>query len=156
MRFDVPPSQSGEIAVCAVCHRVLDFHEETMSYWHSYQDRLHEDHPPVPVPKKEVGVRARCDFCNIDVDGDQVWTVPADTFTAPAPGRDGNPYVSVGDWASCPTCADLIARGRWGALVTRGIEVRRKRGDLNVGRRVMVELYNRLQAHITGPPHRGE
>lgn len=92
---------------CAVCGRVLDYFRDR-GWMHSLAAPA-EDHVAVPVPVDQVEVRGRCDFCFEDGPS---WIVPARDFVI-------TPSRSVGDWAACDGCAQLIEGNRWNALEKR-------------------------------------
>ncbi len=48
----------------------------------------------------------KCDFCGSE---DVMWLYPAKDFDYIM--VDGETYRSLGEWAACETCADLIERG---------------------------------------------
>lgn len=132
--------------VCEVCRRVLDFHEHE-GYRHTIGD-ADADHAPVPIPAIEVDeIAGRCDFCYAD--GPE-FVIPARDFEV-VPGHE-----SLGDWAACATCADLIGSDQWSRLVRRaseGYEQRHGPMDAQVAAS-LPRLYRLLRKNMSGSPRR--
>jgi hypothetical protein len=153
---DTPPSAGTPLVVCAVCARVLSYDGTAGGYAHSFQDR-DTDHPAVATYARDLPTHhARCDFCNADVAHDAVWTVPARDFCHPqilgAP-----PEVSVGDWAACIGCVELVRSNRWDQLVERVVRLSPSLSNVaSLQQRAwLVALYRKLAEHMTGEPYRG-
>lgn len=111
---------------CAVCarglHRLVDTHTGEYQYVHPFDMELAEtdDHPPVPVAPNEIKMDTRCDFCFWR---DPQWVIPVRDFSYNW-AKLGMPIggSSVGSWAACDTCADLVNRGLWPNLVRRAAD----------------------------------
>lgn len=157
-----------QIMGCAVCGAVLDSivkrsTGEFMGYAHSNQTMGFEpeDHVVVPVPIEDLpNLRVKCDFCFAEITRETTWTVPATDFPMPT-GIEGD--TSLGDWAACARCAELITKGRWNYLASRatvGAEAEHRRlgqpmppaDELN---EFLIEVYARLREHMTGIPQLG-
>ena len=59
----------------------------------------------------------KCDFCGAT---EVAWFYPAKNFDYMV--VDGNTYRSLGEWAACETCADLIEKGDREGLVERSTD----------------------------------
>lgn len=144
-----PEGMSTDLIVCAVCGRTCDWNDSTKRNEHSLQDQDGADHPAVPVKASELQHHnARCDFCNQDVPEGSIWTVPASDFPMPM-----IPTMSVGDWAACSTCVDLIRRDRWTALISRVVSLSPSALTTGVHKDWLKALYRKLAVHITGEPY---
>lgn len=66
---------------------------------------------------------ALCDFCS---DPAPMWMFPAAMFDVAADGRT-TVWRSVGPWAACATCVDLITSGQRDALAVHGVTAIRAR-----------------------------
>jgi hypothetical protein len=123
---------------CAVCGYPLERERQGGSFGHFWR---REDHPAVPVDVDEIDVNQRCDFCSAEP---VTSVVLARKFDLP-----NTRSSSVGPWAACQPCGDLVARNEWGRLVTRvkqnGPEVARR-----TPRRIFVQIYDELQRNSTG------
>jgi hypothetical protein len=110
-------------------------------YFHFRPDDA--NHVAVPVDPSEIAVHHRCDFCDIEA---VEAIVLAETFTMPLPGP---PSRSIGNWAACAPCAELVARRHWTALVSR---VRRvgPRATRAFPRREILTVYECLARHMYG------
>lgn len=147
------------LMACAVCARILDFDAQIEAFTHTLADLDREnagDHLAVPVPATTLEAKTRCDFCGEnEIPRSEVWTVPAETFEMPMVGVPGERRrMSVGDWAACETCANLVARKRWSQLISRVIGQHRQ-GREKVERAWVERAYTRLAVHITGKPYHG-
>lgn len=151
----MPPPKERHI--CAVCGRVLDYWEGPSGegWRHSFAARDPEelDHEPVPVPVSQAPeqLRERCDFCYTDQAN---WIVPTRDFSYVT-------SVSVGNWAACDACAELIGRNDWNGLLRRVEEHwNAARGvpmdDLT--RKILRKLYRELRKNIYGSvkPNEGD
>jgi hypothetical protein len=122
-------------------------------YQHGAHDQLTEDHPAVPVTLDEIEAIGRCDFCNADFPS---WQLPCETFINPV-GE-----MSVGAWAACDTCGDLISRNRWDTLLRRAAKFAAERNGLPewLIRSQIEALYGMVRRNRTGPlervPGRGD
>lgn len=136
-----------KVFVCDICGRVLDLRtdEQGATYVHTFQD-CPADHEPVPVEAPPGYRGGRCDFCNVD---HPEFVVPVRDF--PVPGLEAT-HNSLGDWAACAACAQLIKRNQWNALVAR-VVVLKKRAGLPISDRAVSALraiYRRLRENIKG------
>lgn len=62
--------------------------------------------------------RPLCDFCCSRQDGDEVrWRYPAKSFAASYYSS------SIGDWAACNTCHDLIENDKFDELADRSFQM---------------------------------
>jgi hypothetical protein len=101
--------------VCAVCGQVLD---QWQGQWiHARETVGKSDHVAVPVQYGAVPLVTRCDFCYAVVDLDKRWTLPVHDFVMPMINTG-----SSGNWAACESCADLIGKGDWDAVIIRHLE----------------------------------
>lgn len=106
--------------VCRICRRPLDPYQRhdddgtvVNARWiHPSADRP-ADHDPDPVPLEASGgeMVGTCDFSS---DPGPTWRYPCGDFAVPWCG-------SVGDWAACDACHDLIERGVWTAVAGRAV-----------------------------------
>ncbi|GAA3145477.1 hypothetical protein GCM10020255_023340 [Rhodococcus baikonurensis] len=103
-------TMSNRPIICSICLKALDskLDEDGVTYIHGEQ---HGDlgHEPDPI-EAPADWRGACDFCSTD---QAVWELPAKTFTAI------NNHISAENWAACNTCAALIEKNQWNALVRR-------------------------------------
>lgn len=161
---DERPSAGGPLVVCSVCGRVLSYDEAENRYTHNLQDQINEDHPPVAVHASEMPTHnARCDFCNRDVAHEDIWTVPASDFqlpqvvgiTADGHADSTRPQMSIGDWAACRDCVNLVQRDRWTQLIKR-VQETSPSGRLSDGvqKAWLTALYRKLAVHIRAEPYR--
>jgi hypothetical protein len=58
----------------------------------------------------------KCDFCG---DPRPAWRFPACDFTRSVNGNTRCRFASVGPWAACQPCRDLIEAGQWARLRRR-------------------------------------
>ena len=148
--------------MCDVCCRVLE-DRQTMTtdgvagpfYDHDPQDRP-ADHAPVPVPVDPKRIRARCDFCNDEVELAVAWVVPcADFPVVELPDTD---HWSRGDWEACATCAFLVRTGDWTKVIDRMAGgYRRHSGKQELDpllRLQMTMMAAGVQKNMTGPPYK--
>lgn len=150
-------SDGEPLMACAVCARILDYDEQLEAFTHTLADLDREnagDHLVVPVLATTLEAKTRCDFCGEnEIPRSEVWTVPAETFEMPKIGVPGERRrMSVGDWAACETCADLVTRNRWRALVSRVIGQHRQ-GREKIPKAWVEQAYLRLAVHLTGKPY---
>lgn len=137
---------ASTIIICATCNRVLDLYTDatTTRYQHTLGDSP-ADHAPVPVEAPPGYRGGHCDFCNAD---HPAFVLPARDFLLPVPGQN-----SLGDWAACQLCADLITKNQWTELVVRVTEIEAHRGlHLGAGGVAALHgLYALLRHNVTGP-----
>lgn len=131
------PKREGEWMVCGVCGFSLLYNRDRVPQWFHLAEV--EDHLGVPVASQEIQFNTRCDFC----------------YAEPAPlmvlSRDFDlPFEagrSIGAWAACEHCGDLVKRGRWNDLVTyvkrQGPEATRR-----FPRKHFIAVYDRLRDHL--------
>lgn len=109
--------------LCGRCRRPLDWHQppEGPGWW-THPSTPHpgvaDGHAPEPIPASRVAneMVGTCDFCTAV---HPQWVYPCTDFTITAPGVPG--YGSVGNWAACGVCAELIERGHWDKLARRAL-----------------------------------
>ena len=94
-----------------------------------------------------------CDFCSKPSPN---WRYPASEFTT-VPEPEQSPATSIGDWAACDTCHDLIEASEWIGLCVRSTETLiAVRPDLldrtDEIAKVMVSLHCGFRDHRGGPP----
>jgi hypothetical protein len=98
--------------ICAVCGYPLGHDTNRIGQpgeWrHSRDDQ--QDHPPVPVGLYEIEFNQRCDFCD---EAGATLIVLCTDFEMPL-----QVTKSVGHWAACETCGELVRRKRWSQLIT--------------------------------------
>ncbi len=123
--------------VCAVCGYVLE-HQSKAPWWIHVRP---EDHTPVPVDAEQIHFKSRCDFC--DQDSPQQMVL-AKSFPMP----DGISR-SIGPWAACDTCCDLVKRERWSALITR-VKQSGGPGARTAPRSILSRMYAALAPNIVG------
>lgn len=105
-----------------------------------------DDHPVIPVTVQEAGeqVIPRCDFCFCDY---PEYVLPVRNFVKGISG-------SMGDWAACETCIQLVEKNRWNALYDRtaaGYEARH--GEMPPAVQTsMRSLHRTVRKNITGAP----
>lgn len=144
-----------QIPICVHCRRVLDLvaTEHGTHYAHTIADS-HEDHhhSPVPTIMQAMDRRPRCDFCTTD---SVTHTIPARSFDMPTP--DSTPTNrSIGDWAACDTCAQLVHRNQWTRLEQHVAALHHDRNGVPLTadqHRALHRVWRRLRANIVGPPH---
>lgn len=148
-------AEARGIHVCAVCGRVLDWHEPLVGEGRWAHTKLDVEetisHPPVPVRFEDAGEQAkpRCDFCSMDY---PTFTLPARTF-----GLDRG-YRSVGDWAACDGCAAHIGINDWKGLLRRCMASRAARGqDTDEATAAAYKaVWRSLRKHVSGALYRHE
>lgn len=136
---------------CGVCGRVLDWHEDSDGTPRGWEHCLIDspaDHPPVPMPVRQVGEQLlpRCDFCLFGV---PTHKLPARSFLLPGLERSAG---STGDWAACDECALAITRNAWNVVLRRAIAGHeRQEGHVAaVVEPALRMLYGKLRKNITG------
>jgi hypothetical protein len=136
--------------ICGVCGRVLDWGPK-VGFIHNIMDASEElDHIAVPVPAADAPqqVRARCDFCSGE---NPTWELPARDFEFEGIAGSG----SIGDWAACDICADLIRKNAWTALTKRSAEWFGKNNNQppldGQGLANLRRMHRQLRQNITGP-----
>lgn len=143
--------------VCATCLVPLDYMSEIDRsggrYVHASQEFGKRTHVVVPIdPREAEEISPMCDFCYTGTPIN--WTVVAHPFTIEThvPGQMIEQNYSA-LWAACEDCGQLIARKRWGALVSRVVaeQDRRKRLGPDFKRLFKADvqfLYSRLEANF--------
>lgn len=130
--------------VCAVCARVLNtvsLDAGGVGYIHTQP--VDDDHPVVPVLPREVEIEGRCDFCNGEM---PQWFLPVRTF-------DTGISISLDDWSCCDTCASLLEKDRWTALLRRVKtiweyrEAKKMPAEMEAG---VSRLYRKVRKNVTG------
>ena len=113
--------------ICRICHTTLDVRTQTIGdtlvdfqYNHppAYKILNFPEHDPDPVQARPFDERVGvCDFCAAP---EPMWTYPATTFVMEhgLGGFDGS--TSIGSWAACDTCHELIEADDYPALSERG------------------------------------
>jgi hypothetical protein len=160
----------AERRVCAVCarglQRLMDRQTGKQEYLHPVDMVLMEqdDHIPVPVMPDEISAETRCDFCHWR---NPQWVIPVRNFEYGYWKRIGLPLdgESVGSWAACDTCADLVNRGLWSNLLRRVTEAYRQvTAEMELGKgwqdkesnefveASMRSMYRQLRKNIVGSP----
>jgi hypothetical protein len=113
---------------CAVCWEPLDrvqttndqiTFDKTNNWLHAGELVRPRDHPAIPVDYDDEKVQVVCDFCKAEVNRSTCFSVPAKDFTVPV-----IPHRSIGSWATCPDCAELVRANDWDALVDRAAKLR--------------------------------
>ncbi len=107
--------------VCKVCRRPLERKIEAgtgSESWHHHDQDMLSGHKPIPADADTVDVRSRCDFCNSDL-GEEMWVLPCRDFIAGVHPVTGQNQGYAGDWSACGTCAPLIDKNQWNALLRR-------------------------------------
>lgn len=91
-------------------------------------------------------MKYRCDFC---VGPDQVlWDFPARDFYAPG-GK------SVGGWAACDTCHDLVEAADWGGLARRSVKnLGAPEAETGMWVALMLTLHAKFNRHRAGDAYR--
>lgn len=88
---------------------------------------------------------SNCDFC---FDPNVTHVLPARSFVAPLN------MGSLGDWACCSVCANLIEKNRWPDLFLRvknSWEVKKGIVMHPLAQNLIKNVYKRLRKNITGP-----
>jgi hypothetical protein len=139
-----PPGTIPPRMICAVCGYVLEHtsNRDMATIFFNGQEFGHirpslKDHVVVPVDPGDVEVNGHCDFCDVP---EPTEVVVADTFITGL-------SRSVGNWAACEECAELVRRRRWSQLVTR---VRGMIGHsaATIPRSLLLRYYEDLDAHM--------
>ncbi len=126
--------------VCAVCGYPL---ERLGDDWLHSRETM-QDHVSVPV---DAGthlerISQRCDCC----DADKITHIAlAHDFDFPPVHQ--LPQRSIGHWALCAECAELIRRRRWSGLVSR-VRASAPVGKMVPPRWYLEDLYARLDRHM--------
>jgi hypothetical protein len=147
---DIPPRR-----ICAVCARVLNYHEVD-GWQHTRQDP--DDHPVVPVLAGEVQTRSRCDFCSSEPTISFVVSEPI-KMVAVADDDEQLP-VSRSDstWACCAVCDRLIRKHRWTQVSERSLRsMSAQQGGAMVSAEVAAalrQLHRVVAANVVGQPVR--
>ncbi|MFF1555876.1 hypothetical protein ACFVX3_33215, partial [Rhodococcus erythropolis] len=101
---------SNRPIICSICLTGLDtsLSDNGSTYIHGAR---HGDpgHEPDPI-EAPADWRGACDFCTT---GQATWELPVNTFT------NHSERIESGNWAACNTCANLIEKNQWNALVRR-------------------------------------
>ncbi|MDX3260770.1 hypothetical protein PV336_16235 [Streptomyces sp. MI02-2A] len=118
-----PNADSGgkPAKVCRTCRRALERKVEAgtgAESWHHHNQDIMSGHKPIPVDADKVDMLGRCDFCNSDL-GEEVWVLPCRDFIAGINPLTGQNQGYAGDWAACGTCAPLVDKNQWNALLRR-------------------------------------
>lgn len=161
-----PPEDRGARA-CATCGRTLSRIVKgkfVVGYQHPFDMELtgSDDHAPVPVRLSEISPDGRCDFCFMR---NPRWVLPVHSFSYEEMNTlVGMPmdYGSMGSWAACDGCAELLNNNAWPMLARRAIaayhSVSESMGQepLDPDGQEFVEmniriLYFRLRKHVAGP-----
>jgi hypothetical protein len=127
-----------ELVVCAVCGyppNRTDFPElfDGCEYFHAGEQL--RDHLIVPVLAREIQFSQRCDFCD---GGEVVDVVVAEDFDTPLDTR------SLGNWAACQTCGQLVRRRRWTQLAARVQQM----SPQEMNRAFWLKLYRGVEVHM--------
>ena len=146
-------SFAGHRMACAVCAAILDERIDPRTGEHEYIHSASvahvggDDHIPVPVTLDSVRVSEACDFCFVQEP--ERW-IDADSFEWP----DLPDHWSIGGWAACTACAELIDAGAWKRLVARAansFDRRHNSGEMDLDERVMLwHTYQELGKHMIG------
>jgi hypothetical protein len=139
------------IFICETCQLVLDDVTDHDGSTLRHPPTTPDDHEVVPVPAPVDFQGGKCDFCS---KGSPAFVVPANDFRVPHSPMQ----MSLGDWAACIVCADLIDSGRWPLLVRRAAQhAARNQGRERADTRDLGEVHGLFQAlrkNITGPLRR--
>lgn len=140
--------------LCARCRRPLDWHQNPdRPGWWTHPAAPHpidDDHDPDPIPASRVAneMVGTCDFCAAP---HPEWCYPCDDFTVSV--TTSPDYGSVGDWAACRDCHDLIERGHFDKLARKAVRSHPARVR-PVAVELVAALHAGFRAHRGGPPHR--
>lgn len=136
--------------VCATCHRPLDAFTGVGPPRYEHTAKFaHYKHRPVPVARRANNALNSCDFCP---GLSAVWVVRCRDFPYPSLDAMMPMQISVGDWAACEECGQLVHDGKWDELATHagnayaldlGLDPVRFRPYLR-------ELHSRLRKNMTG------
>jgi hypothetical protein len=97
--------------ICGTCGYPLELktpREGDRQWLHVREDA--RDHVVVPVDAADIEFNSRCDFCDRE---QATEIVLCDSFIVP-----DTPSRSIGHWAACEQCAEMVRRRRWSQLVT--------------------------------------
>lgn len=135
--------------MCGVCNIALE--EDNAGRWLHAQELIgRSDHIAVPVAYDYATIRTICDFCYTETSQAEVWTVPARDFMMPI-----IPTMSVGGWAACPDCAQLLRGDEWAKLTDRATDYYVAGHPEGVPRKAihawLTQAYAKLADHMTGP-----
>lgn len=141
---------------CVTCGRILDWFEGPAGSGYIHAAQIpNPDHRPVPADLEDVQLQLKCDFC---FESNPKWTVTTESFDVPNP-LDPRLIHKMGTrWLACEYCADLITRHRWRQLINRvrfaheRIRPSRNFQEGTSRKKMIVDLYDRLQAHLVGQP----
>lgn len=132
--------------ICGVCgypleHAVDRPTGEELGWLHARPSTA-ADHIVVPVDADQLPViEQRCDFCDAQPVTDAVLCT---SFVMPLPGP---PQKSIGHWAACTPCAELVRRRRWSQLVTRSRQLNPEvMGDMP--RKLAEDLFGAVERHM--------
>lgn len=105
--------------ICETCQRVLDVYTgaDGVELRHTPQDPDDHDVKPVLAPPGWAG--GRCDFCSATP---PAYILPARDFRVP-----GRRDMSMGNWAACEKCGELIKFRRWADVERRAVAAQRRR-----------------------------
>lgn len=105
------------------------------------------DHPVDAAPSYMVKLVELCDFCTTN---QSPWVLPVKSF-AVYPGGE-----SLGDWAACQECAELINADDWDGLTRRAIEHYQRRNPESepILNQYFTVLYAAVRKNTTGPLRR--
>ena len=150
--------------MCEVCHLRLNRRvspEGVTVYHHGF----HADHEPVPVMEPaQDDVILVCDFC---LDRHPTWNFGCENFMdaqsiTPDPSQDL--AASMGDWAACDACKQLVVAGNWNGLADRSIQGHIRNNPeaaavyaaapsvMMMNRMGMMNLHQQFNEARTGPP----
>lgn len=151
---------TGAAKVCGICQRALAHHIPAgePEFWDHYPSDSLQGHRAVPVDVGTGKLRARCDFCTLDL-GSDFWVLPVSDFLAGMDPTTGRIQGYRDDWSACEECAALIAGNRWSALVLRTQQVWEEAHGIAAPPAKVTgwgRLYRLVRRHIRGslrPPH---
>lgn len=160
--------EDAERRFCAVCarglQRLIDRQTGKVTFLHPVDMELMEtnDHLPVPVTAEEIQhAETHCDFCHRR---NPQWVIPVRNYEYENWKKLGVPLdgASVGSWAACDTCADLVNRGLWSDLTRRGqAAYRQVTAEMELGKHYAADatvddqirqMYRQLRKNIAGSP----
>lgn len=144
-------NDSRPIYACEICHHILDFDPRTNRYVHT-ASAPRDGHLVAAVPMETLGyVLVVCDFCGYHVADGEIWTLPCTTFEMPSLPGD-RIRMSVGDWAGCPICTEMITNDQWGMLMNRVLTTHHFDKD-HPAKPWLMELHSRIRQNVTGQPY---
>lgn len=153
-----------DMPACAVCAQPLNRIEVRNAFGVVKEGWVHvgstidhdpADHPAVPVSRDAVQLEGRCDFCSAP---DPAWQLPVTDLgiliVESADAEVG--HNSIGDWAACEECAELIRADRWDALTARSLRILVASSlELGPNRAALAqslrELHLTVRDHVRGP-----